>query len=125
LKVDKIFSKLSRNGGLMKISNSSRIEIWQQHLKSAESYPAGITTYLSDQGLNPSTFYRWRDIILKQNQKVSIVKPKKKTKQKPSKFLPVIVAPSLSKLSAPQSCRQLPDAKWLAEVILEIHARCL
>ena len=109
----------------MKTHDSIKIAIWQKHMIAAESDPVGRTFYLKQQGINPSTYYRWRDIILKKNQKISIVEPKKKAKQRTSPFLPVIVDKTLLKPSAPQSHQHLPDAKWLAEVILEIHTRCL
>jgi hypothetical protein len=109
----------------MKTHDSIKIAIWQKHMTAAESDPIGRTFYLKQQGINPSTYYRWRDIILNQEPEVSIVKPKAKTKKKISPFLPVVVDRSSPITSTPQSCHRVPDAKWLAEIILEIHARCL
>jgi len=102
--------------------DTSKIEYWKKHITAGESHPKGLSAYFREQGLNSSSFYLWRHRIKGEAEKTNNKPGKKKAREKIPLFLPVLEA--MPKYPEQQRCSRLPDAKWLAEIILAVHARC-
>ena len=84
---------------------------WSKHLDLANQYPAGILKYCEVNGLAIQTFYKWK--LRLQSQVVKNLPAKRLTK---SPFAEVQVC-------RPEVVHQqsLPDAKWLAQLILHLN----
>ena len=87
-----------------------KIDYWSQHYKAAEVHPGGIGSYCEEQNLSMTMYYKWR-------KKIALVKSRE---LKPV-FLPVqITEPRISiesKSSSKDRETDLPEARWLAEVL--------
>lgn len=106
----------------MEAKHGKKIEYWQKHITAAESDPRGLSAYFRENGLNSATFYNWRDRLSGRGERISRKRRGKKAKKQIPAFLPVLMTESTPRYPTRQD---LPDAKWLAEVIMEVHARCL
>lgn len=84
---------------------SKKVLFWSGHIEKAKQFEGSIKRYCEWQGLNVHTFKYW-------SQKLSFQSGSRQA----SSFIPITVDP-------PQSQNQLPDAKWVAEVIFEIYQR--
>lgn len=86
-------------------------QFWQSHIIQAKDFNGSINKYCQSHGLQVHSFKYWKNRLSK--------KSLSSTKPAASSFLPVRVLPSEPLISK----KSLPDAKWLAEVIFELHAR--
>ena len=91
----------------MKRSRLERTKFWQQHVDSAKSFPGSAQKYCDEHEIESSSFYQWRKILSAPTQS-----------SRRSDFLPVIV-------SEPQRGERsietiLPNAQWVAEVMLHL-----
>ena len=92
----------------MKTPNKEQLEFWREHILKADQYLEGKQAYCVANNLPESTFYKWRIKIFGKNKKVK------------SPFLPVAVsAPELRQQACPQK-NNLPDARWVAEIITNV-----
>jgi transposase-like protein len=86
---------------------SDRAKFWQQHVEATKSFPGSIQKYCEQHELDPSSLYQWR----KRFSGATQVKTK-------SEFLPVVVSsPARAELPA---MSPLPNAQWVAEVMLHL-----
>ena len=86
---------------------SERAKFWQQHVEAAKSFPGSIQNYCELHELDSSSLYQWR----KRFSGATQVKTK-------SEFLPVVVSsPALAGSTAGST---LPNAQWVAEVLLHL-----
>lgn len=91
---------------------------WKHHVSQALKFEGGIYQYSKINNISKSALYRWIKIYANQID----TKPRRKSK-KASPFLPVVITPSKSsplethdlKLNA-----QLPDSRWVAEIITNV-----
>ena len=101
----------------MDVEKNNKIEFWRNHLVAAQSDPNGITAYCKLHGLRSATYYGWRKKL-----KVGISEPKKVSIGRPkiprSPFLPVAVSVPETKFQ--NRSPALPNAKWVAEVMLHL-----
>ncbi|MBA3756961.1 MAG: hypothetical protein H0X02_12370 [Nitrosomonas sp.] len=108
----------------MEIDKQSKIEFWRSHVRGAEKHPVSVANYCSENDLRIATYYSWRNIIKQEegivDEKIHL--PKKSRIKKPKKnispFLPVKVSPALTNFQNPVGRVGLPDARWVAEVML-------
>ena len=91
------------------LAKDQKIAFWQQHIEQANQYPDGIQKYCEAKGLASQTFYKWK---LKLNSRI------RKDKVKPAPSSPFAQVQVLS--SAIVRKQALPDARWLAEFILQL-----
>lgn len=85
---------------------------WKHHIAQAEIYNGSIAAYCRENSLGLSTFKYQRRQIERKDSGIRLSTPK-------SAFVPVKVKTDESVLTR----KTLPDPKWIAEVIIEIHAR--
>lgn len=84
---------------------SKKVLFWSGHIEKAKRFEGGIKRYCEEQDLNIHTFKCW-------SQKLSL-KPSSKSEKS---FIPVAIETAKTQ-------KQLPDAKWLAEVFFELYQR--
>lgn len=101
----------------MKTKNET-IEFWKCHAANAKLHPISIIAYCKENNLRFSTYYRWSKKVQNLNTDTKLTKPQIKPKKAPSVFLPVEVASKEIKFENHFIKSSLPDAKWVAEVIL-------
>jgi hypothetical protein len=90
----------------MKRSRQEVIRFWQQHVEAAKSFPGSAQKYCDAHEIESPSFYSWRKRLSgARNPDMA-------------KFLPVII--SESERPAEQSGRGLPNAHWVAEVMLHL-----
>lgn len=87
-------------------------QFWQSHITQAKDFNGSINKYCQMNGLKIQNFKYWKSRI----SKISA----KSMKPVASPFFPVRVLSA--DLSLPE--RSMPDPKWIAEVLFELHARC-
>ena len=102
----------------MKLSQEESVEFWRSHILKAKSQSISTVKYCKANNLLESSFYYWRDkIFSNKNSKI-----KKLEKKENSPFLPVVVAATELKMQTyplPE-LRQLPDSRWVAEIITNV-----
>lgn len=100
----------------MKTPNQDKLEYWRNHLDQSKLYPAGIQAYCEANKLAISVYYRWRQRILNSSSTKEISKKIK------SPFSPMVVTPNGFKAQSCQQqlARQLPDSRWVAEIITNV-----
>lgn len=91
----------------MRSKSISKRQYWQQQVIFAEKFSGNMTEYCKHKGISFHTLQYWRhkfrkELTMQQNQL-------------PSPFVAVEIHP-------PQQISTLPDAKWLAELILHLQA---
>lgn len=91
----------------MKRSNEIKLEKWKSHISAQKDSGQSMVAYCKANGLSPHTFGYWA-------QKIKLESEAQAT---PPPFLPVQV---VAKQSAPGEEKQLPDPKWVAEVLLHL-----
>lgn len=84
-------------------SKFKREQFWRNHIQRQKTQGCGISSYCRWEGLSPYTFRYWQKKFEGQVQ----------TRAFPA-FVPVEVMPEIAQ------SRQLPDPKWLAELILNL-----
>lgn len=85
--------------------NSKKIQFWSSHIEKAKRFEGGTKRYCEEQGLNIHTFKYW-------SQKISF----KQSFKPENSFIPVTIEKSKSR-------NQLPDPKWVAEILFELYQR--
>ena len=86
---------------------TERAKFWQQHVEAAKSFSGSVQQYCDEHDLDPSSLYQWRKRFSGTNQNPS-----------KSEFLPVVV--SRPEQSERPSQAILPNAQWVAEVMLHL-----
>ena len=91
----------------MKRSRQEVVKFWKQHIEAAKSFSGSAQEYCDAHEIQSPSFYSWR-------KRLSAVArdPNK------AKFLPVII--SEAERPAEQLERVLPNAQWVAEVMLHL-----
>jgi hypothetical protein len=90
----------------MKRSHQESAKFWQQHIEAARSFPGSVQKYCDVHKIESSSFYQWRKRISEMpNPGVT-------------DFLPVVI-------SKPERLNQnlesrMPNAQWVAEVMLHL-----
>lgn len=97
------------------IDTSKKEQFWKNHIHQARHYEGGISKYCQSQGLNTHTFKYWKSRLSK---KLS----ESRLPALSSSFIPVQLE-NPKRASASGVSKSLPDPKWLAEVLFELHAR--
>ena len=101
----------------MKTLNNDKFEYWRNHLEQSIKYPNGVQAYCNANRLATSAYYKWRQRILN-------LKPLKIVSKKvKSPFLPVVVSagePKMQGYPHQQRSHQLPNSRWVAEVIANV-----
>jgi hypothetical protein len=90
---------------------------WKHHVKQAVKFNGGVYEYSKINNISKSALYRWIKIYSDQIN----LKIKQKVK-KESAFLPVVVTP-LKKSQDTHELklnRELPDSRWVAEIITNV-----
>ena len=100
---------------MMSLVHQQKVKIWEARFESFKTFPGTIESFCKTEKIAVSAFYKWR-------QKLSphvVLKRRKKTK---SRFLPVVV----SEMSARpvEERNHLPEARWVAEVMLHLVRGC-
>lgn len=101
----------------MKTPNQDKLEYWRNHLEQSKKYPEGINSYCKVNNLATSVYYKWRQRIL--NLKPSKIISKKVK----SPFIPVVIKSTEAKIQShpqQQKSQQLPDSRWVAEIITNV-----
>jgi hypothetical protein len=92
-------------------TNSQNQQFWKAHIIRAKDFNGSIRKYCQSQDIKVHTFMYWKHKLTK--------RPAESRLPVPSPFIPVRVS-----TPEPQKSKgSLPDAKWLAEIIFELHAR--
>lgn len=104
----------------MKIENNSKIEIWQNHMARAKAHPSGVIAYCHDEGLQVATYYYWHKKIKNESSTCKKGYRSPKLKKTHSPFLPITVTESAIKYTDYSVATKLPEARWVAEVMLHL-----
>jgi len=98
---------------MQKQSDPEKIQFWNHHLEAMKSYTGSAAAYCREHGIPYHNIKYWQG-------RLSAVSYQTHLPIKASAFAAVEVT------SSPLAERgsSLPDAKWLAELIVEIYARC-
>jgi hypothetical protein len=86
---------------------------WKQHILKADVFSGSDYQYCLEQGLKKSTFYAWRERLKPRL-------PKIKHPSNKQAFLPIEVTRELPRRILAGRKEELPDAGWLAELILSL-----
>lgn len=89
---------------------TERAKFWQQHVEAAKSFTGSVQQYCDTHELEPSSFYQWRKRLAAATQNPSRLD-----------FLPVVV--SNPGQSGRPSEATLPNAQWVAEVMVHLIRR--
>lgn len=92
----------------MRATNQYKIKFWTEHLAAAASYSKGIGAYCSEHGLSVTMYYKWK-------VKLAQVKPTKMPA-----FLPIAVSTPTEFRKANTKFHELPEARWVADVMLHL-----
>ena len=92
----------------MRSMNYSKVKFWSDHLAAANQHPAGISAYCKEHSLSATMYYKWK------------IKLHEAKGEKRSAFLPVTVAAPEVIREGKMSARELPDAHWVADVMLHL-----
>jgi secreted Zn-dependent insulinase-like peptidase len=92
-------------------ANPQKQQFWKVHLIQAREFNGSINEYCRGQGMQASTFQYWKQKLTKRSAESRLPVP--------SPFIPVRVSTPVTQTSR----KSLPDPKWLAEIIFELHAR--
>lgn len=90
-------------------NESDQAEVWKRHIEAAKAFAGSARAYCRHVELAPSSFYLWRRKLSEGSARVKAVSP----------FLPIVV----SKPPEAQG-RALPDAAWIAKVLIEVVREC-
>jgi hypothetical protein len=102
----------------MKLLKQEQYEFWREHIIKADAYPEGQQAYRKINNLADSTYYKWRIRLFGKVKKTS---PSKIKKTKPvNPFSPVVVSASQIQNQSYQQNSNLPDSKWVAEIITNV-----
>jgi len=94
----------------MGMARIEKEKYWQEHLRLAREHKAGPTSYCRAAGISIKSLSYWR----KRCERHRITKPDGR-----SAFIPIqILNPEIPAVRALE--RELPDAKWVADVILHL-----
>lgn len=86
-------------------------ELWRGHVRKAREFPGGVRQYCASVGVSRHTFSYWKQKFLKAEGSPRGQLPEVRTER----FIPVeIIKPGQAKPI------ELPDAKWLAEFIINL-----
>ncbi len=86
--------------------NPAKEQFWRSHILKFKRSNISLKAYCESQDISPSSLHYWLEKL------ESKIQPQ-------ASFLPVVVS---SPEPTPRR-KPLPDPKWLAEVIFELHAR--
>lgn len=101
----------------MKTDFNENFEIWKNHIANAKAHPSGVAAYCEENNIKSSVYYGWRQVIKNaatNSDFESLAVPKQTT---PS-FYPVEISEALTENL--KSFPGLPDARWVAEVMLHL-----
>jgi len=85
-------------------------QFWKAHISQAKYFDGSIKKYCQSEGIQVHTFQYWKKQLAKKSPEERLPGL--------SSFLPVNVVSPASTIH-----KSLPDPKWLAELICELHAR--
>jgi hypothetical protein len=104
----------------MNSNKQSKLEFWRAHVAGAEQFPAGVGAYCAEQSLPLSTYYGWRKLVKPASLSPKPHKFKRLKKERPT-FLPVAVTAGQVEVEQTyKSMPRLPEARWVAEVLLHL-----
>lgn len=92
-------------------TNPQKEQFWRAHIIQARHFNGSINEYCRGQGIQASTFQYWKQKLTKRSAEPRLPVP--------SPFIPVRVSTPEPQISN----KSLPDPRWLAEIIFELHAR--
>lgn len=90
----------------MQTKSISKREYWRQHIIASERFPGSLREFCKHKGISLSNFHYWRNKFSNESQGQLI--------QNPNPFVPVAVEQT-------QVMSSMPDASWLAELILHLQ----
>lgn len=93
----------------MREGSLAKAKYWSDHIEAAGIYPGSVSAYCRAHGLEVSSFYWWRRKLRARPPKCS-----------PPSFLPVVVRDTNALTRQPMPASKLPDARWVAEVMLHL-----
>lgn len=100
---------------------------WKYHAEQAVKFDGGIYQYSKINNISKSALYRWIKVCANLDDSKPSRKSKKykinKISKKESPFLPVVITPSKSSQSETHELKlntQLPDSRWVAEIITNV-----
>ena len=91
----------------MKRSRQEVEKFWKQHIEAAKSFSGSVQKYCDANGIESASFYSWRKRLSSVARDPDY-----------AKFLPVIISDSDRRSAASE--RALPNARWVAEVMLHL-----
>ena len=89
----------------MRRTTESKRQMWISHVEAAKNYPGSAESYCRSNQISKPAFNYWKGKLAKELRPVTL-----------SSFVPVHVARSAQSLP-----RDLPDPRWLAELIFHLH----
>lgn len=94
--------------------NEQKIEFWFNHVEHSKKFDGSVLEYCRSNNIAPQTFYKWR---AKFANKLAAV-PVAAKQSKP--FIPIQIEPITT-----SGFSTMPDAKWVAELILHLQGGLL
>lgn len=92
-------------------------QYWSEHLQKAEAFDGTMADYARQQGLSPQHLYQWRSELRKRERKQSDDYPVF-TEVKPPSYHSPTQTITLQLGRAHITFSSLPDAQWLARLII-------
>jgi hypothetical protein len=87
-------------------------EIWRQHVAALARHPGSVSSYCETHGLSRFALKYWRRKLEGHSEAIA-----RRATSSPA-FIPVVVSPREKRSEG-----QLPDPKWLAELLHHLSAR--
>jgi hypothetical protein len=96
---------------MARTTDPQKEQFWKAHIAQAKYFQGSISKYCRSHDLQVHTFKYWKHRLTKRTPESRLPVP--------SSFIPVKVSPAEQAVFK----KNLPDPKWLAEIIFELHAR--
>ena len=90
----------------MQTTNESKRRTWRSHVEGVKSFSGSVEDYCRSKQITTQSFYYWRGKFTKESGSATV----------PS-FVPVEVT-----RNHPSAATSLPDPRWLAELIHDLHS---
>jgi hypothetical protein len=90
---------------LKKTNQKAIQEVWAARIASAEAFDGTVAAYCRSNGINALSFYKWRRRLCEGSKSVR------------SAFVPAVIHREPATLAQVARRHDLPDAKWIAEVL--------
>ena len=90
---------------MKRTNQTTNQEVWAARIAAAEAFDGTVAAYCRSNGFSALSFYKWRRRLRGESKSVN------------SAFVPAVVHRELPPAAQIARRHELPDAKWVAEVL--------